>query len=287
MNQKIDEYLRWKSSYAKTAGYAYEYPLKKYFLKIQKSARDIKLEDIVSLQIEMNRKLAPATSAYYMSIFKDFLGYLYTKTETSINPRLLRIPRYVANEKYVATSGDLEQMLKVLDPYKFTELRNRVMLLMLYDTGIRISELVGMNISQLRNNSQAVIHTSKTTRSRLIMWSESTNSELLQYLGVRLTLDETGKSEHLFVSTRGTEMPRITTRQVQRIILGIRELAGLEGKLTAHSFRHHKAHDMIDRGANVKEIASVLGHSEENPVAAFQYLRQSQNELKKVLERFI
>jgi integrase len=57
--------------------------------------------------------------------------------------------------------------------------------------------------------------------------------------------------------------------------------------LTCHSFRHGKAHEMMRMGAGVKEIASVLGHSETNPRAAFQYLRLNEEESLAVAKRYV
>lgn len=280
MTDKIREYLRWKSSYAKTAGKVYEYPLNGLKL-LNKRLSDLELEDVISYQINLKEKYAPATVAYNIAVLKDFIGFFYKKGETKVDPDYIRIPRYIANERSVSADGDMERLLEAWDKEKFFELRNRVILRILNDTGIRISELADLNLQNLKKQT-AIIQTKKTTRQRLIMWSSETQNELNEYLGVRICLDY--NTDAVFVTKVRT---RITTRQIQRIIQQSRSTVGIERHLTAHSFRHGKAHNMIDRGANVKEIASVLGHSENNPTAAFKYLIQSQNELEKTLTKYL
>jgi integrase/recombinase XerD len=275
MEEKIQDYLIWKSSYAKSASISYRSPL----LNIRKLDS---LADVIEFKNSIEGKYSESTVAYAMTVLRDFIKYLNATNQTTIPHDLIKIPRFVQKRRTVSNRDDVIKMLSILDDSKFTELRNRIIIRMLADTGIRVSELVNLNISDL-DGKTALIRTKKSTTERVIMWSDQTNKELLKYLGPRICINST---EPLFVSMF-PKYPRITTRQVERIIETIGKKAKLKKNLTPHSFRHGKAHDMLDKGANVKEIQSVLGHSETNPRAAFQYIKLANHEQKSILKKFV
>lgn len=275
MEKKIQDYLIWKSTYAKSASISYKCPL----LNIRKLDS---LSDVIEFKNNIEKKYSSSTVAYSMTVLRDFIKYLNATKQSKIQHDLIKIPRFVQKRRTVSTKDDLVKMLSLLDDSKFNELRNRVMIRMLSDTGIRVSELTNLNISDIEGKT-ALIMTRKSVHERVIMWSDQTNKELLKYLGPRICINST---EPLFVSMF-PKYPRITTRQVERIIESVGKKAMLKKNLTPHSFRHGKAHDMLEKGANVKEIQSVLGHSETNPRAAFQYIKLANHEQKSILKKFV
>lgn len=285
MERKIREYLLWKATYAPAAAKSYRSPL----LNIRKLDS---LADVIKFKERIEDKYSDSSVAYSMTVLRDFIKFLNTTGKSKIPTELIKVPRFIPKKRTVAQNNDAIKMVNTLNPYKFIELRDRVIIRMLSDTGIRVSELTALNISDvgltdtITGNhipNAAEIHTRKTTEKRVIMWSEQTHRELNQYLGTRLCLTS---SQPLFISTY-SKYPRITTRQVERIIKEVSRRAGIKKNVTPHSFRHGKAHDMLSKGANVKEIQSVLGHSELNPRASFQYIRLGAEEQKKILKKYV
>lgn len=275
MREYIEGYLSWKSTYATSAAKSYRTPLK-HLQKLET------LDDVIEFKKSIESKLSGSTVAYSMTVLRDFIKYLNANKLSVIPYDMVKIPRFLPKRRTVSNDDDLNKILNQLSEIKFTELRNRVLIRILHDSGCRVSELVDLNISDLEEQT-AFIRTKKTTSERVIMWSNQTHKELNNYLGARLCINST---EPLFISM-SPKRPRITTRQVERIVEQVGKKAGLKKNLTPHSFRHGKAHNMLERGANVKEIQTVLGHSELNPRAAFQYIKLDNREQKSILKKFV
>ena len=277
--KEIQEYLDWKSSYAPTARRAYKTPLNS-FSKEFANLNDITDNQLISYRQKISTSLAPASVNYAMVVIRDMLNFNLGKH--NVNTKLIRLSRIRNKIRVVITQDEFNQINLELDEYKFTQLRNKVMLNMLWDTGVRISELVSLNISDISVYSKmASIETAKNKIDRTIMWGEKTQDMLIRYLGVRLTMNS---RDELFINLKGGS--RISVRSVQRDLSLLCKKLNLR-QITPHSFRHAKAHRMLDRGANIKEIASVLGHSETNPTASFMYLKLDKREHESIVAKYV
>lgn len=275
MEEKIRDYLLWKSSYAPAAARSYKTPL----LNIRKLEN---LADVIEFKKSIEKKYSGSSQAYAMTVLRDFVKFLSANNLTTIPHHLIKVPRYTPKRRTVCYRDDVEKMLAILDETKFTELRTSVAIRLLADTGMRISELVSLNISDLEKD-HAIIKTKKGFRERVVMWSDQTVKKLNIYLGTRICINTTSP---LFISLH-PKRPRITVRQLERNIKEIALRAGIKKNITPHTLRHGKAHDMLDKGANVKHIQVGLGHSELNPRAAFQYIVLDNTEQKHILKKYL
>lgn len=274
MRDKIDEYLKWKSTYAKRAGNVYKYTLR-HLDKVET------VQDIINFRYKLEEIYSPSHVAFSMSVLRDFIHFLWYKRETKLNPNLIKIPRFIPKRRIVVTAIEFEKMSAVWNENEFIQLRNKLIINLLWDTGVRVSELVEIKLADINENT-AIIQTRKTTTERMIMWSKHTQKLLVKYLNLRMCLNT---KEKLLVGEK--EQFKITSRQIQRIIRETCIKCNMTKLITPHSFRHGKAHQVLERGGNVKEIASILGHSELNPRAAFQYLKLDNREQKSILHKFI
>jgi site-specific recombinase XerD len=156
------------------------------------------------------------------------------------------------------------------------------MIRLLWDTGVRVSELCDMDITNIdENKTSAVISTKKTGKKRIIVWSNETHDLLLKYMPIRLELHRINKSTALFIGTehgKGWSV-RLTPRSVQRRVMYYVNRAGIKEKITPHSFRHGWAHKRRDQNAPLSFIQRGLGHL--NPVSTFVYEQYCDNEFEK------
>jgi integrase/recombinase XerC len=157
----------------------------------------------------------------------------------------------------------IEEMNRVLDGQMpetaaFPE-RNRLMLELLYGCGIRNSELVGINVDDMRMSTEAILIRGKGKKERYVPFGESAKAALAAYLTQRQqVLSSTRKNTAaLLINQRGG---RLTTRSVGRIVKKIAVAKGLSTDVHPHTLRHAFGTHMLEEGADLRAIQEMLGH---------------------------
>ncbi len=177
------------------------------------------------------------------------------------NPaKLVATPRLPKKLPRVPT---IEEMNSVLDGQmpeaaSFPE-RDRLMLELLYGSGIRNAELTGINVDDVRLSAEAILIRGKGKKQRYVPFGDTAKSALLAYLPVRQkVLSETRKNTSaLLINQRGG---RLTTRSVGRIIKQIAVAKGLSPDVHPHTLRHAFGTHMLEEGADLRAIQELLGH---------------------------
>ena len=216
---------------------------------------------------------------------RGFLAQLYEKglSKTSVARSLAAVRslyRWLAQEgvvdqnpaKLVATPKlpkklprvpTIEEMNSVLDGQMpetaaFPE-RDRLMLELLYGSGIRNSELTGINLDDIRLSMEAILIRGKGKKERYVPFGETAKQALIAYLPVRQAVlrDSRKNSSALLINRRGG---RLTTRSVGRIIKKIAVSKGLSPDVHPHTLRHAFGTHMLEEGADLRAIQELLGH---------------------------
>lgn len=274
---EIQKFLDWKSTYASRAALNYRLYLERFDQIIGKKLCDISLDDVVRYERELRKKYSLGNSAYAIIVIKNFLDFYKRQDHKVIDPYLIRVPRYVPNSYKPVDVQEFLKMDRVLnDADNIVDLQKRLVLRLLWDTGCRVSELCDMNVSDIDpKRKSAIIKTKKNNLLRWIFWSDETHALLLTYLMLKPDYRPA-----LFMAKTKNASDRITPRTIQRWISEVGESAGIVKKISPHSFRHGKAHRILQLGGNVKDVQQILGHSENNPRAAFSYLRLNPTEIE-------
>lgn len=266
MNLKkgIEVYLQWKSSYASIAASRYCVRLRgfKEYLGKETSLKSITGEQVTHYHLFMEKQYSAATVAYSARILKNFFDFWKERGEAKLNPKEIIPARFISPDKEAVTQEDLEDMCDLLDEGYFDDLVKKLTLNLLWDTGMRVSELCDIKIEQIKKNEAnnlwyAKVRSRKSMRYNLVVWSKTTNDLLTKYLSIRLGMD--ASNDHLIIGSKRTGKG-ITTRTVQRWIKKLAADAMLDKAITPHSFRHGKAHDMLDQGANIRDVQAILRH---------------------------
>ena len=156
----------------------------------------------------------------------------------------------------------MEEMNSVLDGAmpeiaSFPE-RDRIILELLYGCGIRNSELVGINVDDIRLSAEAILIRGKGKKERYVPFGDAVKSALAAYLPARqAVLSEFRKNRALLLNQRGG---RLTTRSVGRIIKKIAVAKGLSPDVHPHTLRHAFGTHMLEEGADLRAIQEMLGH---------------------------
>lgn len=226
----------------------------------------------------MDMKMASTTVNRKLSSLKSFFKFLVRQEVLLANPiRLMNGPKNKKPLPYFIKEGD---MAKLLDSDQFGQdfegVRDRLILELLYDTGIRRSELVGIKDSDIDFEKNQLKVTGKRNKQRLIPFANELREMLLVYLN-RRERDVENLSGWLFVRKDGAPISAATVYTIVR-----RSLSSLSSltKRSPHILRHSFATSMLNNGAELNAVKELLGHS--SLASTSIYTHTSFEELKKV-----
>jgi integrase/recombinase XerC len=197
-----------------------------------------------------------------VAALRSFYRYLHREGKVSVNPaELVQLPRC---EKYIPVVLSADEMLALLQ-VKFPEdaagRRDRSMIELFYSAGIRLSELTGLDLGDIRCNEGLVKVKGKGRKERIVPVGRPALQALEAYLQKRPELRREGADidaeTALFLSKRGKRMnPRGVARVVERVV---RE-SGIGRRISPHALRHTFATHLLDAGADLRSIQEMLGH---------------------------
>ncbi len=205
---------------------------------------------------------SPSTVARMVAAIRGFFAYLVDESELDLDPssRLKGGRRGRTLPKPLSE----KEVLKLLDSIPATtalDLRDRALLELLYSTGARVSEVVGLELSDLDFDEELLLVTGKGAKQRLVPIGGALKTALLEYLGPggRSTLLGSRRSTRVFLNARGGALGR----QGVDLVVHKRALnAGLaRSRVSAHVFRHSCATHMLDHGADIRVVQELLGHA--------------------------
>ncbi len=258
----------------------YKLDLYKFLEFLNKPIEETEVYDIRAYIILLSKKgLSKSTISRKISSLRSFFSFLQRKGFMDSNPaEPIPLPKKEKIMPKFLSIDEVERLLEVKsEKASFTLLRNDAILELLYATGLRISELVGLNIEDLNFNERLIKVRGKGKKERIVPFSEIAEEKLKKYLKVRAKL-EVKDTTALFVNRFGK---RLTQRYIQKMIKTYRILAGIEKDFTPHSLRHSFATHLLERGADLRVIQELLGHSSLNTTQRYTHL-----ELKKIIEEY-
>lgn len=277
MEKKISEYLDWKGIHSPKASIAYKIWLKRLVEVCgDKPIEEYTITDIVHYQNWLKTRFSPYSLQYATVVIKNFFQFYRDQNYHCLSPSLIRRKKGKAKSHRAIREEEFEKIISIIPENEFQFLRDLIIVRMLWDTGVRVSELCELDVSQIdASNPCAVIATKKTTNMRTIVWSEETHRLLLKYMPIRIELYKHNKASPLFVGQGYTRSwnSRLTTRSVERIVKHYANKAGIIERITPHSFRHGWAHKRRDQNAPLSFIQRGLGHM--NPISTFIYEQYS------------
>ena len=168
------------------------------------------------------------------------------------------------------TVQDVERLLAAPEADTLLGCRDRAMLETLYSTGIRVSELVGIDIENVDEPGQALIVFGKGRRERIVPLGTHALRALSDWIAMRRRHGhELASGEPLFINRHGT---RISTRSVRRKVSKYLEHAGLDPDISPHTLRHSFATHLLDNGADLRAVQELLGHRSLSTTQVYTHL---------------
>ena len=242
----------------------------------------VKTESIQAYLHWLDRKREKSTSmARKLASLRSFFRYLQRDGMVGLNPaESIRTPKQPKHLPRVLTKDDAAALMEFPADQAGGSLRDRALLETLYSTGARVSELVGIDLEDLRASEGLVHLRGKGRKERIVPIGEVALRAVQVYLNQRplliecrdLTMKTKRVSSPVFRNSRGG---RLTTRSVARIVAHYsNRLAG--GSVSPHTLRHSFATHLLDEGADLRSIQEMLGHASLSTTQKYTHLATDQ-----------
>jgi len=213
------------------------------------------------LAIRADEGAKPGSTARQLSSFRRFFRHLIRERRITVDPTAdIAAPRLGRRLPKSLSESEVESLLVAPQGDDALALRDRAMLEMLYATGLRVSELVGLKYSQLNLNQGVVRVTGKGSRERLVPLGSQAIDMLREFERIgRADLLAGQPSDVLFPTRRGRAMTR---QAFWHLIKRHARTAGIEKPLSPHTLRHAFATHLLNHGADLRVVQMLLGHSD-------------------------
>ena len=276
------KYLKEEKNYSDLTIIDYYEDLKEFLETVNKDVVLVEKSDIKKyLNKLFERDNKSYTISRKISSLKSFYKYLNLKGIMNYNP--MSNIKYPKKEKLLPKFiqyNELEELLKVSKDGQFGD-RNNLIIELLYDTGVRVSELVNIKLSDIDFDNKKIRIMGKGSYERFAFFGENGYIALKKYInGLRIQLLDNKQSDYLILNKNGV---KITPRGVAKIIDGLIENTSIKLKISPHTLRHTFATHLLDNGCDIRSVQEMLGHKNINSTQVYTHVTSER--LKEVYFR--
>ena len=280
LEKYIEEYLYTEYNTSKNTRDSYAYDL----LNLAKfyPNKNIAYLSKEEIQEYLRKNLKTArTKAHYLTTINNFYKYLTSTGYLNINPcESIKMPKLEHKLPEFLTIDEVDKLLDIRVSTAY-DLRNKAMLEMLYATGMRISELCNLTMSNLYLEDEMVKVFGKGSKERIVPVNNIALDYLKEYLKFgRGDLLGTKDSEYVFISSRHT---KITRQAFFKFLKKLCEEKGIKKNISPHILRHSFATHLLNNGADLRVVQELLGHSDIATTQIYTHLTNEklENEYEK------
>lgn len=229
------------------------------------------------LYLEKN-KFSAATISRNVASLKAFYHYMYKEGMVSADAsEALHAPKIEKKMPEILSTGEVVRLLEQPGGDTPKEIRDKAMLELLYATGIRVSELITLKLSDV-NLQMGYIVCRDGEKERVIPFGKEAKSALIRYLeGTRNSMMADAGSAYLFANCSGQPMSR---QGFWKLIKHYAKKAGIVADITPHTLRHSFAAHLVENGADLRSVQEMLGHSDISTTQI--YVSMNRNRLREV-----
>ena len=271
---EILDYISYEKKYSDYTEKNYELDLFKYFEYLDKNNLNyltVKYKDVSNFTLFLAKQNYKSTTINRIdSSIRSFYNYLELEEKINGNPFKAasnlkvpkRLPNYFKYDEYLT-------MISVIDKDDY-EYRNRLILEMLFATGLRVSELSNIKIKDIDFSEREIKIMGKGSKERFVFYNKECANVLDSYLKECRSKLLNGKdSEYLFINHLGD---KLTDRGIRLIIDKIVKKSCIKSKVSPHTFRHTFATMLLNEGCNIKSVQELLGHSSLGTTGIYTHL---------------
>lgn len=256
-------YLKLEKGLSSHSVDAYERDLSKLtvFLKDAGITHEAATTDVLrDFVIEIaNIGIHPRSQARILSGIKSFYHFLVYKNKLDNDPtELLESPKIGLYLPEVLTTDEIDAIVQCIDLSKPLGQRNKAIVETLYGSGLRVTELINLQLSRINIQEGYMLVEGKGSKQRLVPLSPTSILQIENWLLDRNLMQiKKGNEDFLFLNQRGAKLTRAMIFEIVKVLT---EQAGIRKKVSPHTFRHSFATHLLENGANLRAIQQLLGH---------------------------
>lgn len=265
-----------KKNYSVNTYTSYINDLYCFYIFIKKDLTKVTFEDIKDYLEHLNLKKEKTSSIRRkISSLKSFYNFLYKNNYINKKDYPLTKIAYPKMEKKLPKFIYYNDLLEIINESSKDKdgVRDRLIIEMLYATGVRVSELINIKINDIDFNNRRIIVLGKGNKERIVYYGEYAEEVLKEYMKTH----ERKNHNYLFVNSKGG---KLTDRGVRYIIDNIMSKLSVKTHVTPHVLRHTFATDMLNNGCDIKVVQELLGHSSLKATEIYTHV--TNEHLKKV-----
>lgn len=250
-------YLRIERAMSDNTVSSYLSDVRHFFEAVECSPEAVTSDDIVSY-FSSRKRISGRTQARILSALRSFFNYLILEGYITDNPGdNVDAPKTGRTLPGVLSEEEVDAIISSVSLSDWKGLRDRALLEVLYGCGLRVSEAVGLKISEIYFKEGFVRIVGKGNKQRLVPLGEMASEALQTYLQARPEPTDDRYSDYVFLNARGGVLSRISAfNMVKDRALS----AGVTAKISPHSFRHSFATHLLMHGADLRSVQEMLGH---------------------------
>ena len=230
----------------------------------------IEIRDFLADQYDLG--LSKKTIARRLASIKSLFKFLFNSSFVIKNPTLfLSTPKMSKKLPDFIDEKMINELMNQPDIGSEKGLRDKAVLELFYSTGMRLSELINLNISSVDDKNNLIRVTGKGSKERLIPFGKRAKFSIENYLNKRaLSLSSSNNEVPLFVNDKNERVPR---RTIQRRISNYIKMIASGKRLGPHTLRHTFATHLMDRGADIRAVGDLLGHSSLSSTQVYTHVK--------------
>ena len=235
-----------------------------------KEVSKIEIRDFLADQYDLG--LSKKTIARRLASIKSLFKFLFNSSFVTKNPTLfLSTPKMSKKLPDFIDEKMINELMNQPDLGSEKGLRDKAVLELFYSTGMRLSELISLNISSVDDKNNLIRVTGKGSKERLIPFGKRAKFSIEKYLKKRaLNWNSLNKEIPLFVNNKNERVPR---RTIQRRISNYIKMIASGKRLGPHTLRHTFATHLMDRGADIRAVGDLLGHSSLSSTQVYTHVK--------------